>query len=575
MQKNIKIAIIGFGPRGLSCLEDLVYELSNFSKNLQPHFLIFETSENLGTGKAWEIDQPETNYINISDHALQDLKGREKMIWNNMTIPSFPSYIQWCLDTNKVENMEDDKDVYPERSQMGKYLNGRATSLCDVLLKNNFLSLHKEHVNKVEYVLGNVTVFTNKTTIEVHECLLTMGHTAIKDSDETKQFKKHAKEQNVIYIHNPYEELIAREDLSDMRVAIKGFGLSMLDISRQLTNYKFGEFKKKSISNYLTFIPDKGCVKQIIPYSFDGLPCVPKPYGRKVDELFEPSLVQINSFELAIRNELSEPKKIKNLNFILNAFAAAATSIFIKNNSINYNEDEISEVIKKWVQDTNTKHDLILDTQLPTLEYMKQTVEMSMGKQPASLDFTIGQVWRHLQPTMYRLFAFSGISAKLMKELIEIDQEIKRYSYGPPVESILQLIALVEAGILNLDYVNDPEVETIKKGWKLTKNGQSVIVGMLCNSVMDGPVLEKFENPIFNNLVNEKLMQSVHEDLGVLTNPDGTIVPVDNHSEKIPIAVLGRNAKGSVLGVDAILECFSPETHDWARGVIKGLVENL
>ncbi|WP_262486210.1 hypothetical protein [Gillisia marina] len=35
------------------------------------------------------------------------------------------------------------------------------------------------------------------------------------------------------------------------------------------------------------------------------------------------------------------------------------------------------------------------------------------------------------------------------------------------------------------------------------------------------------------------------------------------------MAVLGRLSKGSVIGVDAILECFGPRVTDWAKAAAK------
>ncbi|GEQ84539.1 hypothetical protein ULMS_00470 [Patiriisocius marinistellae] len=564
----MKIAIIGFGPRGLACLENLVLELSSIKTKLEPHFLIYEISSHLGTGKAWEINQPKTNYINISDHALQNLKGREKMLFNTIEIPSFPSYITWCKLQDKIQNIDQDEDVYPPRSQMGQYLNERAKSIYNILKKENFLTIYKERVTEVSFKNSVVTVKSEKSTVNVEECLLTIGHTPVKDSDETKEFKAHSNQKHIIYIDNPYEEKIAIEELKDAIVAIKGFGLSMLDVARQLTNYKYGEFKEKQGSNYLQFIPEKGCVKKIIPYSFDGLPCVPKPYGRKVDSSFEPSISQQNWFELTLKNKLLQPEKIDNCDFILKAFSHVAATIYSHNSSNKVSVTKLEAIANKWLQDTSTAHDLILDTTLPTVKYMKQTVEMAWGNIEPTLDFHIGQVWRHLQPIMYRLFAFSGVSGDVIKQLIDIDQEVKRYSYGPPMESILQLIALHEAAILDLNYVNDPNVDIVESGWEITKNDTSVTAIMLCNSVMDAPVLQQTDSSIFKKLIEEKLIQPVHKDLGIKTNPDATIIPAKKHKNIIPIAVVGRNTKGSIFGTDAILECFSPETHDWERGVV-------
>jgi len=562
------VAIIGFGPRGLSGLENLILELSRIPEGKLKKVYVFETSEKIGTGKAWEINQPETNYINISDYALQNLKGREKIIVKNIEIPHFPSYSQWCVVNNKEENMDGDKDVYPPRFQMGKYLHERALSITEILKNEDLVAIIKEKVISVDLQKGKLSVTIKKKSFDVDECLIALGHTPVKDSAETKKYKKHDKENEVIYIHKPYSALIARDDLQNREVAIKGFGLSMLDITRQLTSYKFGTFQKKKKSDYLKFTPKAGCVKKIIPYSFDGLPCVPKPYGRKVDETFAPSITQNNIFELQLRNALAAPKKIKTIDFLLDAFANVAVEIYLANMETAASKESISNVIIRWLKDTTTSHKLILDIKLPALDYMKHTVKMAWGTEDASLDYTTGQVWRHLQPVMYRVFAFCGISSEVMKSIIDMDQRTKRYSFGPPVESILQLIALHEAGILDLSLVNDPDVEVINKGWKITKNESSSTLGMLCNSVMDDPVLKKFDSSIITSLNNQELIQSVHDELGILTRADGTVIPPKTTANKIPIAVVGRNAKGSVLGTDAIRECFSPETHNWAKGII-------
>ncbi len=426
----MKIAIIGFGPRGLACLENLILTLSRTKGHTKIELLIFEPSENLGTGKAWDINQPDTNYINISDHALQDLKGREKIIWGKIKVPSFPSYTQWCLTNEKIENIAGDKDVYPPRSQMGRYLIERAKSICGVLRDHKLLEIKKEMVQSIRYKEGRVYIKYNAEQIIVSECLLTIGHIPEKDSEETVAFKKHAKNEGISYVHNPYETEIAQQDMPGNIVAIKGFGLSMLDITRQLTCAGFGTFQKKKNSEYLEFTAKNGCVASIIPYSFDGLPCVPKPFGRKVDSTFEPTQHQKNTFELALRNGLVLPEKIKSLDFLLDAFAQVAVSIFLKNNEVDTEEKEIMNLTKKWLHDPETSHSLLLDTKLSVVAYMKQTVEMAWGEIPPTLDFTIGQVWRHLQPIMYRMFAFSGMSGTLMSTLVKIDQATKRYSFG-------------------------------------------------------------------------------------------------------------------------------------------------
>lgn len=562
------IAIVGFGPRGLACLENLMLEFSLKKITADVTLKIFEPAAKLGTGKAWELHQPDTNYINISDHALQNLKGREKIIWNGITIPSFPSYSKWCMDKNDVENTWGDKDLYPERSQMGSYLNQRAKSICEILQQQQLLKIYTVPVTHVLYAKNSIELTTPDTTHTVHECLLTPGHLPTIYSDETKEFMAHAERTKAIYIHTPYEEVIARDDLSEKTVAIKGFGLSMIDIARQLTNYKFGTFVESEVEPFLKFIPEQGCVRKMVPYSLDGLPCMPKPYGRAVDETFEPTVEEKNTFLLALRNSLAEPDRLTNSDFLLYAFSEVAEPIFRRKYTGTISPAEVRSLIIKWLKDPETSHDLILDTTLPLREYMLQSIHMANGTVGSSLDFTIGQIWRHLQPAMYRIFAFSGVPGAVIKEIVDLDERTKRYSYGPPVKSILQLVALVDAGILDLRFAKDPEVEKTAEGWKFTKEDSSITAQMLCNSVMEAPVLKKLNSALITSLQKQQLVQEVHKELGILTRPDGTVIPETEKSTRIPIAVVGRIAKGNVLGVDAILECFSPETRDWASGVV-------
>ncbi|OAB81840.1 FAD/NAD(P)-binding protein [Cochleicola gelatinilyticus] len=565
------LAVVGFGPRGLACLENFLLELSLKEITAEVTIKIFEPASELGTGKAWELDQPFTNYINISDHALQNLQGREKIVWRELTLPSFPSYAKWCRDKDEATQSDGDKDLYPERSQMGTYLNQRAKSICEVLQKKQLLQVYKERVTHLLYANRSVVLTTLNTTHTVNECLLTLGHLPNTHSDETKKFIAHSKNTEAIYIHDPYDAVIARDDLSETTVAIKGFGLSMIDITRQLTNYKFGTFVESEEEPLLQFISEKGCVQKIVPYSLDGLPCMPKPYGRKVDQQFEPSIEQENNFTLALRNALAEPDCLENADFLLNAFSEIAAQIFSRNHTGAISKAEVPSLIIQWLKDPETSHALILDIKLPLKEYLLQSIHMAYGTVASSLDFTIGQVWRHLQPAMYRVFAFSGLPGAIIKEIVDIDERTKRYSYGPPVESMLQLVALVDAGILELRFAKDPEVEMIKEGWKFTKDDNEVAAKMLCNSVMEAPILRKLDSTLITSLQEQQLVQEVYKDLGIKTRPDGTLISKKENATRIPIAVVGRIAKGSVLGVDAVLECFSPETHDWARGVVNNL----
>ncbi len=70
-------------------------------------------------------------------------------------------------------------------------------------------------------------------------------------------------------------------------------------------------------------------------------------------------------------------------------------------------------------------------------------------------------------------------------------------------------------------------------------------------------------SPLVKRMLSNDLIEVVHEYFGVLTNENGYLVRRDD-DQFLPIAMLGRLAKGTIIGVDAILECFGPRPEKWA-----------
>lgn len=70
-----------------------------------------------------------------------------------------------------------------------------------------------------------------------------------------------------------------------------------------------------------------------------------------------------------------------------------------------------------------------------------------------------------------------------MAGLIALDERMKRYTYGPPVASMQQLLALVDAGMLNLTVVNNPAITLTDQGWELKVNDVVVVADVMIDTV--------------------------------------------------------------------------------------------
>ena len=92
----------------------------------------------------------------------------------------------------------------------------------------------------------------------------------------------------------------------------------------------------------------------------------------------------------------------------------------------------------------------------------------------------------------------------------------------------------------------------------------------MVNSVIDPPQLVKVTSDLVENLVADKKVNAVSYKLGLHTLEDGRIISEAGNTHQ-PIALLGRLAKGSVIGVDDLIECFGKPASKWAEGVVNRL----
>jgi len=566
-----KIGIIGVGPRGGYSLEKLIIELVKQNSLLNIHISLFESTGNFGNGQVYDIDQNSSNWVNITERILE-LDQREAIDIDSLKIASFASYHDWAdKDFNTLS--DDTIDTYPPRAQVGEYLSQRFQSLAKPLIQSNIIALHKEQVKEVKLLNNDkIQISTNaKAYEEFDEVLLTIGHQSTEPPQQIADWEKFAGDKkNINLFKSPYPvaDYLHHKNLNNESIiGIRGFGLAMIDVVRAIAE-KFGEFitldEQTRSSTYQ--IEQKG-TPTIVPFSLDGLPPSPKPLNAQIDKWFKPTEASILKFEKHIGDKKNQAAA-ESPRFLIEAFAPIAAGIYLDLPNIinpqNLSASAIIKLIEKWLEDQSFENSLIISRKQPAKESMKSFVEMAIGEAAISLDYCIGQVWRYCQPSIYKKLSFNECSDNVFAEIIALDESTKRYSYGPPVESIQQLLALEKAGILNLDMANDPNIKLTAEGWQFNLADQSITANFMIDSVLDAPQIKVVNSPIVENMLVDNLIKIVHNDLGVETNENGYLISKES-DKKIPIALLGRLAKGTIIGVDAILECFGSRPLQWAK----------
>jgi hypothetical protein len=565
-----RLAIVGCGPRGLAAMECLFLEMSIHSQRPQLHISLFEPCENPGAGSVWKIRQSDANWLNISERDLRALPKRPRIVFRDFLIPEFPSYAAW---SKKYGDYSQSKgvDSYPPRCKMGVYLSERFENIRIVLEDLQLLTTYDTEVEKIVYEDHLFLIHDDDgNALGFDECLIAIGHQPVEHSEEIQKWIQFAKQFEFSLFTNPYDEAIYQKIDQTRTLGLRGFGLTAMDIIRLVTIEKDGVFSPLEGHEYrLKYTSSLRSVYKIVPFNLNGLPPVPKPLNERIDNWFKPSLKQKLYFIRSVQRQLKNPKKVRSNQFLINAFSQIGSEIFLKLKDRGFLHslglEELVALSKLWIFDKDISHHLILNSKLHPLDYMRQTSEMAMGKRTVSLDYCLGQVWRHLQPAMYNLFSHSGLEDEVIKHIVDLDESSKRYSYGPPVETLLQMIALSESDVLDLRFLNNPNIELTPNGWRLEKKEESICLDAMIDGVLAPPSILKSKSKVIQNLLDDDMIKPVSTELGIQTNPDGTIV--SEGDQNFCISVIDRNSKGSILGTDAILECFGDSIQHWAKGV--------
>lgn len=448
--------------------------------------------------------------------------------------------------------------------------------MSSILIQQNIIQLITKTIVNVDFEEPYFKLTDeDQNSYQCQEVLLTIGHQPTQNSKQLKRWSNFSKSKDSITLFENAYPLDQFDDqnkfIEGQIVAIRGFGLSMLDIMRSLTTDRQGSFKtiddKLKFYNYIDSLQTP---QKIIPFSLDGLPLAAKPLTAKIDDQFKPISSDIKFFkEITMRMSKGDfEDELAVQHMVISEIAVNVYSQIENRIYLIRDKQELIQTAYKWLEDEHYTHIVLQDLKKETEVIIDDYVQMALNAKPITLDYCIGQVWRHLQPVWYRWFSHSCVNEDTLKKLIALHERLKRFSYGPPVESMQQLLSLIRFGKVDLRFVKDPEISLTEKGWKLTKNGHIATVPCMINGVLDSPKLLKTNSSLIKGLLANQLIQPVHSKLGIQTNEHALIVRPKNESS-IALGVLGRLTIGSIVGTDSLIECFGSRISDWATEAVK------
>ncbi|QHQ35522.1 FAD/NAD(P)-binding protein [Algicella marina] len=531
---NSDVAIIGMGPRGLGALEALASSLAKSGTRLGID--IFDPEEKLGAGPNFRPDESPLCLLNIPVRAV-DID------------PHDPSLCE--VDFASFLNLPHDSDHYPARAHLGAYLEMRFDELSSSEV------LHLRHIaTEIETLEQDASGWWLQSRGgrygPYREVLLTPGQPQSEPDPQLSTWQDHAAAtgKDLLPAYPARDLLSAAHQWQGKNIAIRGLGLSTHDVLRMLTTGVGGRFEDGS------YIPSGAEPARILPFSLNGHPAFPKPDGAAQDALYDPTEAETEIFEAALREAVGKSSD--------DALRIATAPLVAP----------VQRILSALSGDGDAEHWLAAERQEPgsletdgPTETLRHGIAMAEGRQPPTPGYAAGQVWRKWQNALRRGFNSPPFSPATAETIIGFDEALKRYSYGPPVESSRELLILVEAGLVHLWAADDPDIETTTDGWSLTENGGTVTVSAMIDAVLPSPDISIITQPLLRSLIDDGLVRPVRDGLGAQIESDGQLVGRDGNTRD-GLCLLGRMALGSIIAVDSIHDCFGDATRRWANGVV-------
>ncbi|MFH4354638.1 MAG: FAD/NAD(P)-binding protein [Neisseriaceae bacterium] len=494
--KIYDLAIVGFGPRGLSVLHRVVEELLLDPWGAQKRRFLICCFDNfsLGAGKIWN---PKKN-----PHLLMNTVASQVTIFMDETIDNVkniakrkgPSLYEWTKLKAAEEYLQEsgytqlieiakqlDKDDYAPRILYGLYLKWVLAKL--LVEAKAFVEIDLFTVEVVKLVKEDNIFSLSDAVGAEYRCfklVLSTGHVDHRVDNAEKKLIAYAKKNQLTYVR-PCDAAYA--DLSNIlpqsTVVIRGLGLNFFDYIILLTVGRGGTFQRTS-SGSMVYMKS-GQEPLILAGSLRGVPHQARGKNEKgVSRRHIPVFLT--------REKILELQAISKdsggLNFMVDVWPLIMmeveyvyVSTLLKKHGIALTDEHCQEIVHA-LKISRTKcynyvrellgfdydfdlHHLLTPTATADfssvkafnhwmLQYLSEDIEAALSGNVSNPLKAALDALRDLRNEIRQLIDFGVVSIASVKNHVEkfYNRHNNFLSIGPPVERILQLKALIEAGVV-------------------------------------------------------------------------------------------------------------------------------
>jgi hypothetical protein len=599
------VAIVGLGPRGLYCLEALAEEFRAHPLATGLRVVVFNRTGSFGVSPVYDVDQPIYLLSNSSAGELDLWPHEPECRSDNL---NFLSWYSQRFEPSVPIN----EDFYPARSLIGHYLKYGYDAVVSRLPHGMTVYaitaevIDLERCATGEYRLEFISSNSSHDEMIVDKILLTTGHSTAKLTTQEHRYRDFAaRHRTTVFIPRvrTIEEQV-RQVSSKANVAIKGIGLTFIDVVLALTEGRGGCFERTS-DGELYYLASGDEPNSIMPFSRSGLPMVPKPRDlpvglraltfvtqAKIEELragsargkvdFKKDIWPLVELEMerqyylvamadtegdSLRECGDDPVAMRK---VIDAFLRTSTDAPFALCNI------LDPIAERCFVNGIEFHSFVVDYLNAEVDFARRGLNSSPARAAIS-------IWFEVRDALKPLVAHGGLTPESHKLLIEsYFPAYKRVVFGPPVVNSEKILALCKYGLLNFSIALNPSIVTCEVAGAFLLRSALANSDSIADVLIDArsqPVSVVYDMaPLYRNLFASGAIRefvNVPEDsegvsyrTGAIDVSPGLHHAISSHGAiNSSIAIAGIPTEGNLIGTFSI----SRDGFDrvWAADVIE------
>jgi uncharacterized NAD(P)/FAD-binding protein YdhS len=555
----LRIAILGFGPRGFACLERLAIEAARKTPQVPLQVTAHDPFPHPGAAVIYDQDQPSELLLNFPVGNVD--------IWSqdNDRVPSDQrlTLLEW-LRRHHPEWAR--AGAYAPRRLVGAYLRDAYGVLLDHLPASVGFRHVPSVVTRVARREDGWVVRHRDRRLDcrsVDQVVLTTGHGTWEPAPEAGGWIDALPppgRTTIVPGVFPVEQRLFPEAVPPgSTVGVRGFALTWIDAALALTSGRGGRFDglEGTDPGYRAGGDDVGAV---IPFSRTGLPMSAKP---------GPALIQrsqeVDGRWRRLRANLQRAAPLSPLVIVRSLRSASAAALsdlrgWSLSRSVGHVHAALVEALGNGIPTSGAT------SAGPLRERIRQSLEVARGRMGPGGAWALGEAWRQAYPVLVERTSHGGLDPSFGPAFRALARAMERLAFGPPAENVARVLALTKAGVLDLRFVWRPAIGAGKEGLELRADDCVAALDVLVDGVVTPPGLIHADD-LVQDLRDRGHVRLAPGTAGLEITPSGQCIATSG--EPTPgLSAMGRVTEGWVLGNDTLSRSLHPHAANWARRIL-------